>query len=164
MTGARAARWRVAAWALLGVVVVAGLGGAATDLGAWYRQLRQPAWKPPDAWFGPIWSTIYVFVIAAIVMTWQAADAVMRRLLLWLWLGNGLLNVLWSVCFFTWRRPDWALVEVVLLWLSTLSIVLASLRVSRSAAALVVTYLAWVTVAAKLNLDVVALNGPFGAA
>lgn len=164
MTPSRAARWRVAAWAFLAIVVVAGLGGAATDLGAWYRGLRQPAWKPPDAWFGPIWSAIYVFVIASIVLTWGAADAAMRRLLLALWFGNGLLNVLWSVLFFTWRRPDWALLEVGLLWLSTLALVVASARVSRTAAALLVSYLAWVSVAAKLNFDVVALNGPFGAA
>lgn len=164
MTPGQAMRWRVAAWAFLGVVIVAGLGGAATDLGAWYRGLRQPAWKPPDAWFGPIWTTIYVFVIASIVLTWGAADAALRRQLLGLWLANGVLNVLWSMLFFTWKRPDWALFEVGLLWLSTLVLVVASARVSRIGAALLVSYLAWVCVAAKLNFDVVALNGPFGGA
>jgi hypothetical protein len=38
---------------------VAGLGGALTDLGPWYQQLVKPDWKPPDAAFGVIWSTIF---------------------------------------------------------------------------------------------------------
>jgi tryptophan-rich sensory protein len=156
-----AARWRVAAWASLGVLVVAGLGGAATEIGPWYGALRQPAWKPPDAWFGPIWTVIYLFVVAAIVVSWGAATVSVRRTLLWLWLANAALNVAWSVLFFELRRPDWALAEVGLLWLSVLALVLTTARASRTGAALLVTYLLWVSVAAVLTLSVVQLNGPF---
>ena len=49
---------RAAAYAGAIVCAVAGLGMWATELGAWYAGLRQPTWKPPDAWFGPAWSLI----------------------------------------------------------------------------------------------------------
>lgn len=61
------------------------------------------------------------------------------------------------------RRPDWALAEVVLLWLSILALVVVTLRVSTLGAVLLLPYLAWVGIAAVLNRAIVRLNGPFGA-
>ena len=40
----------IAALAALGVGT---LGAQLTELGPWYRGLVQPAFKPPDIWFGP---------------------------------------------------------------------------------------------------------------
>ena len=74
---------------------------------------------------------------------------------------NALLNILWSVLFFTLRRPDWALVEVVPLWLSVLLLIAVSGRRDRAAGWLLVPYLAWVGFAGVLNWSVVRLNEPF---
>ena len=57
-------RWQPVAWAAAAALLVATLGGLATDIGPWYRSLQQPAWKPPDAWFGPAWTTIYALTAA----------------------------------------------------------------------------------------------------
>jgi tryptophan-rich sensory protein len=73
-----------------------------------------------------------------------------------------LLNVAWSFLFFTLRRPDWAMFEVVLLWLSIAALIRQVLPASRRAATLLVPYLVWVAIAALLNWEVVRLNGPFG--
>ena len=62
----------------------------------------------------------------------------------------------------TSSRPDWALAEVVLLWLSVASLVAVCGRYSRAAALLLLPYLAWVGIAGLLNWEVVRLNGPFG--
>ena len=75
---------------------------------------------------------------------------------------NGALNIAWSVIFFRLRRPDWAFVEVLLLWLSIVAVLIAVGRVSSLAAALNLPYLAWVSVAACLNLTIVRLNPRFG--
>jgi tryptophan-rich sensory protein len=64
--------------------------------------------------------------------------------------------------FFRIQRPDWAFIEVLLLWLSILALIAYSARVSKSAALLFTPYLVWVTFAAALNWAVVELNGPFG--
>jgi tryptophan-rich sensory protein len=76
---------------------------------------------------------------------------------------NGLLNVLWSLLFFRLRRPDWALFEVGLLWLSIVLLIALAGRHARRAGWLLLPYLVWVSFAAALNIAIVRLNGPFGA-
>ena len=75
---------------------------------------------------------------------------------------NGFLNVSWSLLFFRLQRPDWAMAELVLLWLSVLALILVCRPLSRTAALLLMPYLAWVTAAGMLNWEIVRLNGPFG--
>lgn len=140
----------------------AGIGGALTELGPWYYALRHPDWKPPDAAFGVIWSTIFTLCAISGALAWQAAGTrAMRQRVLWLFGTNAVLNVLWSLLYFKLQRPDWALVEVALLWLSIVALILGLWRVSRWASALLLPYLVWVSIAAALNLATVRLNGPF---
>ncbi|MBP7659032.1 MAG: tryptophan-rich sensory protein [Burkholderiaceae bacterium] len=144
-------------------VAVAMLGALMTDLGPWYAALRQPAWKPPDWVFGPVWTTIFSLAAIAGVNGWRRApDRESRERMLLLFAANAFLNVLWSLLFFRLHRPDWALAEVPLLWLSVLALIVVLARFARPAAWLLVPYLVWVTIAALLNWQTVRLNGPFG--
>jgi tryptophan-rich sensory protein len=72
--------------------------------------------------------------------------------------ANAFFNVLWSVLFFRLHRPDLALLEVSLLWLSIVLLMFLLRRASKAAAWLLLPYLAWVTYAAALNLAVVRMN------
>jgi tryptophan-rich sensory protein len=149
--------------AALAAIAVAGLGALMTELGPWYAQLRQPSWKPPDWLFGPAWTVIFALTAVAGVLAWEAAPSGgPRHWLAGAFVLNGFLNVLWSLLFFRLRRPDWALIEVVFLWLSIVALIVLGGRQASSAAWLLLPYLAWVTFAAALNLAVVRLNGPFG--
>lgn len=163
MTAADASpsRRRALAVAVAGVTVVALLGGLATEIGPWYRALTKPSFQPPDWLFGPAWTAIFAAVAVAFADAWCAAPASQRRRLIVAGLLNGALNVLWSVLFFKLRRPDWALGEVVLLWLSIAALIAIVRPWSRRASLLLCPYLAWVTFAAILNLAVVVLNSPF---
>ncbi|MEL6213017.1 MAG: TspO/MBR family protein, partial [Pseudomonadota bacterium] len=75
---------------------------------------------------------------------------------------NAFFNVCWSALFFAIKRPDWALGEIVFLWLSVLALVLFFLRFSKISALALTPYLLWVAFAAVLNLTIVQLNAPFG--
>ncbi|MCZ8253827.1 MAG: tryptophan-rich sensory protein [Hylemonella sp.] len=151
----------------LGVALVlsfatAGIGRALTDIGPWYYSLKLPEWKPPDAAFGVIWSTIFTLCAISGWLAWQAAaTAPLRRRVAWLFGLNAFLNVLWSLLYFRLQRPDWALYEVGLLWLSILALIVGLWRLSRWASLLLLPYAVWVAVAAALNLATVRLNGPF---
>lgn len=150
----------VAAAAALGVAL---LGGLMTDIGPWYFALRQPAWKPPDWLFGPVWTLIFALAAAAGVSAWRRAPRrADREWLLALFALNGFLNVLWSLLYFRLRRPDWALWEVGFLWLSILLLIVVLSRYARRATWLLLPYLLWVSLAAALNAATVQLNGPFG--
>jgi translocator protein len=158
----RSRLWPAALVAAAAIVAVAGLGMLATDLGPWYRGLEQPPWKPPDAAFGPAWTLIYILTGIAAVRVWQRASsrAARRRWLAALAL-NGMLQVAWSAIFFKARRPDWALAEVAMLWLSIAALIVLARSIDAPSAWLLAPYLAWVSFAAALNGAVVMLNGPF---
>ena len=140
----------------------AGIGAALTELGPWYFALRQPAWKPPDAAFGVIWTTIFTLCAISGWLAWQAADTpALRRRVAGLFAANAFLNMFWSALYFKLQRPDWALIEVVFLWMSIVALIVGLWRLSRWASLLLLTYLVWVSIAAVLNLETVSLNGPF---
>jgi tryptophan-rich sensory protein len=147
--------------AILLSLLIGGLGGAATEIGPWYFQLQKPSWQPPDWLFGPAWTTIYILTSIAGVKAWRRADEVQRRYFLGALLLNLVLNLLWSLIFFTSQRPDIALLEVVPLWLSILLMVLLVRSYSPVSALLMLPYLGWVAFAAYLNWTIVKLNAPF---
>ncbi|MFM7524763.1 MAG: TspO/MBR family protein [Betaproteobacteria bacterium] len=147
--------------AILLSLLVGGLGGAATEIGPWYFQLQKPSWQPPDWLFGPAWTTIYILTSIAGVKAWRRADEVQRRYFLGALLLNLVLNLFWSLIFFTSQRPDIALLEVVPLWLSILLMVLLVRSYSPQSALLMLPYLGWVAFAAYLNWTIVQLNAPF---
>jgi tryptophan-rich sensory protein len=158
----RGSLWQAVLVAAGAAVAVAALGYSATDLGPWYQHLAKPSWQPPDWLFGPAWTVIYTLGAIAAVLGWRGASDYRRRgMVVGLFAMNALLNVLWSTLFFQFRRPDHALVEAVLLWLSVLLLIVVLRPSSGVAALLMVPYLAWVTFATVLNFSVVRLNGPF---
>ena len=148
--------------AALSAMLVAALGSTLTELGPWYHSLREPSWKPPDVAFGVIWTTIFTLAAISGVLAWRNAHTLSgRQWIIGLFAANGFLNVLWSLLFFKLHRPDIALAEVGLLWLSIFALIVALFRRSALASLLLVPYLVWVSIAALLNYDVVKLNGPF---
>ncbi len=68
------------------------------------------------------------------------------------------LNAGWSPIFFGLKRLDWALAELVCLWLAIVANILAFHMIEPLAAWLLLPYLAWVTFAGALNLAVWRLN------
>jgi tryptophan-rich sensory protein len=142
---------------------VASAGSALTDLGPWYYSLKKPSWQPPE-WLFPVgWTVIFTLTAAAAVIAWRAAAGTpLAGWLIALFVLNGALNVGWSLLFFRLQRPDWALIEVALLWLSVVILIGATSLCSHLAAGLLLPYLAWVSFASALNYAVVRENGPFG--
>jgi tryptophan-rich sensory protein len=142
---------------------VAFLGATITDIGPWYRSLGKPAWTPPDAAFGIAWTLIFALTAIAGILAWRKApNRRSAETLIGLFALNGFLNVFWSLLFFRLQRPDWALVEVGLLWLSIAALIAVTARYAKDAALLLAPYLVWVSFAAFLNFAVVRLNSPFG--
>ena len=147
--------------AVLLVLAVGGIGGAATEIGPWYLQLVKPFWQPPDWAFGPIWTLLYITTSIAGVRAWGNANPQENKYFLAAVLMNCVLNILWSVLFFKLHRPDIALMEVGALWLSVLILTILPWPYSRVSTWLMLPHLAWVSTAACLNLAIVKLNGPF---
>ena len=144
--------------------LVVSLGGAwLTALTPWYRGLKKPSWQPPDWLFGPAWSVILGLASWSLYLSWRDAPNENARLMVaLLFLSNGVAYLIWSPLFFRWRRPDWALYEVPVLWLSILVPIILLAPINWIASLLLWPYLFWVSFAAYLNLTIVRLNRPFG--
>jgi translocator protein len=139
-------------------IVLAVAGGLLTHLSPWYHALRQPAWKPPDWAFGPIWTVVFICLTLAIAYAWDAGTETQRTQMLWALGINGALNVLWSGVFFVMKNPALAFAELVVFWVSIAALLYVMGGSSRTAGFLLLPYICWVTAAGVLNFQIVRLN------
>lgn len=146
---------------ILTVVAVSAVGGSFTGGGmAWYRTLTLPSFTPPGSVIGMVWTVIYVLSAIAASLLWRSRRAIPRfGVILGLLWANAVLNALWSFVFFTAHLPGWAIVEMVVLNLTTLAIIAMSWHRQRTAAVLLVPYFAWVCFATYLAWAIWRLNG-----
>jgi benzodiazapine receptor len=164
LKGFESADWTVIAVAAVSAAAVALIGGLLTEVGPWYESLKFPSWRPPNWLFGPAWTVIFILIASSGVVAWQgAASSSAREGLIALFSINGVFNVLWSALFFKMRRPDWAFIDLILLWISIAALVVAVANITPIAGWLMAPYLIWVTFAGVLNFRIVQLNKPFGA-
>jgi translocator protein len=148
--------------AACGVVVTAAGGALVTQLGPWYYGLKQPAWKPPDWLFGPAWTTIFLLMAFAFVVSWEQLPTTAARLRLFgLFALNAGLNTAWSYLFFGMRRPDWALIEIVPFAGSLVLMMVTVAPLDPRAFWALLPYLCWVSFATLLNVSIVRRNAPF---
>jgi tryptophan-rich sensory protein len=124
----------------------------------WYRTLDRPSWNPPDAVFGPVWTTLYVLMGIALVLLrreprGEASDRAQAVFGLQL-----ALNVAWSFVFFGGRSVRGGLAVIALLWIAILATIATFSRVNRVAALLLAPYLAWVSFATVLNGEIARRN------
>lgn len=149
---AQAPRWALAATLALclGTEVGGGLLTAAA-VRDWYPTLRKPSWTPPDWLFAPVWTLLFVLMAVSAWLVWNRGGLRAARWGLALFLAQLALNAGWSGLFFALRRPDLALIEIVVLWVAIAATLVSFGRVSVTAAVLLAPYLLWVTYAAALN-------------
>ncbi len=129
--------------------------------GAWYANLRKPGWTPPNWAFPLVWSALFCAIAVSGWLVWEAGGLTAWPALA-LYALHLLVNSAWSFLFFGMKRLDWAMGEVICLWLMIVAVIVAFAQFSTPAALLLTPYLAWVTVAATLNARLLQLNGPRG--
>ena len=147
-------------WTAAAVAGTALAGTLGTDVrSSWWERLEKPSFQPPDAAFGPAWTTIYSLIATASARTLDRTDREKERRSYRRALALNLgLNVAWTWIFFTGKKPRWALAEIVLLQASNLDLIRRSARVDQLSAALLVPYAGWTAFATALNAGIVRLN------
>ena len=116
-----------------------------------YQRLEKPAWAPPAAVFGPVWTLLYA---AAGVAGWRLWEQRASRPLLALHAGQLALNGAWPFTFFAIRNRPASLAVIGLLDVAVATEVAAAARRDRTAAALLTPYLLWSLYATALNVAV----------
>ena len=141
------------------VCEAAGIVGSAFTISAipvWYATLQKPWFTPPNWLFAPVWLALYFLMGLTLYLLWQSRPQ--SKVALGAFGVQLLLNVAWSAVFFGARELFYGFVVIAALWFMILVTIVFSYRVSRSASALLVPYILWVTIASALNYNVWLLN------
>lgn len=135
----------------------AGSLATATSIETWYAGIEKPSFNPPNAVFGPVWTTLYLMIAIAGWRVWRRSGFSDRRAFA-LYSLQLLLNLMWSVLFFGLQDIGAAFFELVLLWIAIAATLVLFWRHDRIAGLLFVPYLAWVSFAGVLNAAIWRLN------
>lgn len=129
----------------------ASVGAIATiNAKSFYADLARPAWAPPGAVFGPVWTVLYTMMGIAAWAVWRKGGWSQNEKPLGLFVTQLVANTLWSWLFFAWRLGAVASVEIVVLWVLVAWTTVEFWRRQRWAGWLLVPYLGWVTFASAL--------------
>ncbi|NYJ17159.1 TspO/MBR family protein [Nesterenkonia sandarakina] len=130
----------------------------------WYAEADKAAWTPPDAVFGPVWTVLYLLMGVGAWLLWRRRHSVNATPALALFVGQLVLNSIWSPLFFGGypifgTAALWA--AMVLIAVLIVAIALTIWRfwpISRLGAYLLLPYLAWTLYASTLNFYIALMN------
>ncbi len=149
-------------WALFLVPLTVLLGFSAGQLGSpqtvWFQELTKPAIFPPPMWFGIVWSILYVMIglsLAGVVSAWGAHG---RGFAIIIFAVHFVGNLAWTLVFFGMQNMTAGLGVLIYTVVSLIAVIAVFWRVRRSAALLLIPYLAWVMFASVLNYQFIAEN------
>ena len=131
---------------------------------SWYAGIVKPTLNPPAWVFGPVWMILYALMGVSAWLVWKQWDngspstKLRVKIALAIFIGQLVLNTLWSIIFFGLHSPGGALIEIVFLWLAILATIVAFYKASPPAAWLLVPYILWVSFASYLNYSIWMLN------
>jgi benzodiazapine receptor len=124
----------------------------------WYAALLKPEWLPPQDWFAPVWTVLYVLMGIAAWLIWRERYHRGRSAAIAAYAVQLLLNALWPPLFFGLKNIDAGLFDIVALWLAIAWTMREFARVRIAAAITLVPYFLWVSLAAAINLVLWKLN------
>ena len=131
----------------------------APSIPTWYEGIVKPALNPPAWVFGPVWTTLFALMGVAAFLVWKKGlDRKDVKIALGVFLGQLILNTLWSIIFFGLHSPGGALLEMIFLWLAILATIITFAKIFKPAAWLLAPYILWVSFAGYLNYSIWILN------
>ncbi len=129
-----------------------------TSITTWYVTLNKPSFNPPNYLFGPVWTTLYILMgISFYVILDKAEESIKPKLIL-IFCVQLILNFLWSFIFFKFQNLGLACVEIILMWLSILTMIIWFYKTSKVASLMNIPYLLWVSFASVLTVSIYTLN------
>ncbi len=141
-------------------LLVGGISGyfTATSITTWYVTLQKPSFNPPNYLFGPVWTTLYILMGISLFIVLNKAKPEEKNKMRIVFTVQLILNFLWSYLFFKFQQLGLALAEIILMWFSILTMIIAFYKTSKLAALMNIPYLLWVSFATLLTYSIYSLN------
>lgn len=124
----------------------------------WYPTLAKPFFNPPNWLFAPVWTTLFILIGISFYLVWSKGFGNNKFLVIGIFAINLLLNLSWSLLFFSLKNPFLAFVDIIILWLVILGNILVFYNISKPAGILLIPYFLWVSFATVLNYYIYVLN------
>ena len=121
----------------------------------WYSQIILPSFNPPSWVFGPVWTTLYVFMSVA---AWSAWKKVSDKKILQIYFIHLFFNSLWSVIFFGFHQIFIALIDLGIIIIFIIWLMKIYYQVNKISFLLMIPYLLWSSYALILNGTIFYLN------
>ena len=99
-------------------LLVGGISGYITReaIPVWYAGLNKPFFTPPNEWFGPVWSFLYLLMGASAGWVWSlGSHHRWVQTALYHFGAQLILNALWSIVFFGLKKPAIAFLVILFL-------------------------------------------------
>ena len=152
-------RWAlflVPALLLLGQLSVLASGSGAQD--PWFVALDKPAIFPAPPAFGIVWPILYTLMGFALAIVCAAWGSRYRLPAILVFVFQLLLNLAWAPLFFGEHEIATGLVIIAVLDVAVIVTIVLFWQIRRTAALLMLPYLAWILFATVLNWQFLRLN------
>ncbi len=139
---------------------IGGISGVATATGinTWFSELNKPIYNPPNYLFGPVWTVLYILMGISLYLIIQTPKVYARKRAIIIFSIQLFLNFCWSFLFFKFHLLGIAFIEILMIWLSIITMIYLFKKINKAAAYLQVPYLLWVSFASVLNGAIWFLN------
>ena len=124
-----------------------------------YENFNKPSFSPPGWVFPIVWTILFFLMAVAAYRVWmkgKSGEDVTKALLLYA--IQLFLNFLWSIIFFRFRLYAIAFLELLILLVFILLTTFEFFDIDKTAAYLMIPYIAWVSFAGILNYTIWMLN------
>ena len=142
---------------LLVTFVASGIGSFVTSSfkEPWYSEILLPTFNPPSWVFGPVWTTLYIFMSIA---AWAAWKKTSDKMILKIYLVHLFFNSIWSIIFFGFHQIFLALVNLGIILFFIIWLMRIYYHVNKISFLLMIPYLLWSFYALILNGAIFFLN------
>ena len=142
---------------LLVTFVASGIGGFVTSSfkEPWYSEIILPSFNPPSWVFGPVWTTLYIFMSVA---AWSAWNKTSDKTILKIYFVHLFFNSIWSIIFFGFHQIFLALINLVIILVFIIWLMRIYYQVNKISFLLMIPYLLWSSYALILNGAIFYLN------
>lgn len=119
----------------------------------------QPSFAPPSWLFPTVWTLLYILMgVSAYLAEVNSKPSKERTRAFVFYYAQLFFNFLWSFIFFSIRAYLAAFLWLLIMWVLILLTAVSFYKIKKTAAYLLVPYLAWVAFAGVLNYSIYYLN------
>ena len=122
----------------------------------WYLNLKKSNLTPPNNIFSIVWFILYIMIIVSLYIYINSNNYNILGIILFI--IQLLLNLSWQPIFFKYKRLNYSLIIMILLYIFTLLTYLNFKKVNKYASDLLLPYIIWISFALYLNYYIVKHN------